>query len=411
MASPIDSAGHSNPYQPTVSGSAPRAASPRPIEHVDELLGRTLNGRYRIESKLGEGGFGAVFEATQLQMNRRVALKVLHPHMTREPTMAARFRREAQAACALRDAHTVTTYDFDQSEEGLLYLVMELVRGRSLLAELSERGALAPQRAAFLLDQVASALAEAHSLGVVHRDIKPENILIEDRASQNDYVKVVDFGIAKLLEPDSGQTMAALTAAGQIIGTLEYMSPEQLKGERVDHRTDIYSVGVMLYQMLTNALPFDGAPASVITGHIERPPRPPRQLVALVPPELETLVLRCLAKAPAQRFANMSELRSALAPLLHDAPPASTPPPTRQDASLPQSGSGSGDIPRTAIRAQAAPAAAAHFPAKPGRSPAAAPAATPAGSGGGKALGTGAWVVIILAIVFALFFVAIGLSL
>jgi len=281
------------------------------------MSGRVLNGRYRVARRIGEGGFGAVYEGVQLQMDRRVALKILHPHMTREPKLVARFRREAKAACNLRDAHTIITYDFDQTEDGILYLAMELLEGRSLLAELMRGGPLAPARAVFLVDQICSSLAEAHARGVVHRDIKPENIFLEDRASQRDYVKVLDFGIAKIMTGDSGDSpsLSGLTAAGQTLGTLEYMSPEQLAGSTLDGRSDLYSLGVMLYQMLVGRLPFSGPPTALISAHLTQTPQRPSLVRPGVPVKLDRVVMRCLEKEPAQRFPDVAALRAELAAL------------------------------------------------------------------------------------------------
>jgi len=303
--------------------AAPTPASPSgPVSQVEDLLGRVLNDRYRIDRKLGEGGFGAVFEGLHLQMGRPVAIKVLHPALTRDPKMAERFRREAQAACSLRDPHTVTTHDFDQSPEGVLYIVMELIRGRSLLAEIQQRGALTAARAVALVDQVCSALAEAHAQDIVHRDIKPENILIEDRPSHPDFVKVVDFGIAKIMHDPKGDTIAKLTAAGQIFGTLEYMAPEQLAGDAIDHRADIYALGAMLYQMLTGVPPFTGTPSQLIAAHLNADPPPPSRRRGEIPAALDAVVLRCMAKDPGARFPDVVSLRQALGQPLPGPPPA-----------------------------------------------------------------------------------------
>jgi serine/threonine-protein kinase len=284
-----------------------------PVNHVDQLVGRVLNGRYRVGKKIGAGGFGGVFEGTHLQMTRPVAIKVLNPSLSRDPKMVARFKREAQAASTLRDPHTVVIYDFDQSEEGVLYIAMELIRGRSLLEEIQRCAAIPTARALALFDQVCSALVEAHEREIVHRDIKPENILIEDRPSQPDFIKVVDFGIAKIIHDPSGDSIARLTAAGQIFGTLEYMSPEQLAGGLdVDHRADIYALGAMLYQMLTGAPPFSGTPTQLIAAHLHQDPAPPSSRLSSLSPEIDRVVLRCLAKRPDDRFPDVQALRNEL---------------------------------------------------------------------------------------------------
>ncbi|MCA9666811.1 MAG: protein kinase, partial [Myxococcales bacterium] len=294
--------------QPAVQPRIP--ATNRPL-HPDELVGRTLNDRYQVLRKIGAGGFGAVFEGLQTRTNRRVALKVLYPHMTRDPNIVARFRREAKTAASLRDAHTVITYDFDETPDGVLYIAMELVEGRSLQSELADSGGIAPLRALEIIDQMCSSLAEAHTHGIVHRDIKPENVMLEQRPGAPDYVKLLDFGIAKIMHGEGAKT-AKLTAMGQTVGTLEYMSPEQLAGEALDGRSDIYAVGVLLYQCLTGSLPFEGPPTVIIHGHMHKTPTPPSQLKPGVPPQLESLVLACLAKERDDRPSDVVALRQAL---------------------------------------------------------------------------------------------------
>jgi eukaryotic-like serine/threonine-protein kinase len=323
----------------------------------DTMVGRVLNGRYRVVRKIGQGGFGTVYEGVQLHVDRPVALKVLHPRMTGDPQLTARFRREARAACNLRDAHSIVTYDFEQTEEGILYLVMELLQGRSLQQELVAQGAIAPPRTAFLCDQVCSALAEAHARGIVHRDIKPENIFLEDRESQRDYVKVLDFGIAKIVagEPGTPGASARLTASGQTLGTLEYMSPEQLAGDDLDGRSDIYSVGIMLFQMLTGKLPFSGPPTAVIAAHIHQQPPPPSKHNPAVPPAFDALVLRCLAKDRSPRYPDMQALRADLAGLGAHPPTAA--------GSAPGAAAPAVEIPATRIAAAGEVAAAPAAPA------------------------------------------------
>ena len=179
------------PLAPPPITPAPIATGPRPTS-LDSLVGRALNNRYRVERKIGEGGFGAVFEGKQLATGRPVALKILHPHSVADATVVARFRREAEACSQLRNPHTVTIYDFDQTEDGTLYLAMELVRGESLQEIQHRDGVIEPTRALAILDQVAEALGEAHDKGIVHRDMKPENIMVE-RRGEADFVKVLDF--------------------------------------------------------------------------------------------------------------------------------------------------------------------------------------------------------------------------
>jgi len=278
-----------------------------------DLTGKTLNNRYLIEGKLGEGGFGAVYRAKQVQMGRTVALKVLHARMAKDQQVVGRFKREAQASSLLRAPHTVQVYDFDQSPEGVMYLAMEMLQGRSLHAVLHDGGAMEPVRTARVLDGIADSLGEAHGQGIVHRDIKPENIYLEPRPTP-DFVKVLDFGIAKIVSGDGlSQAGPALTAAGQTLGTLEYMSPEQLMGAQLDGRSDLYALGILAYEMLTGALPFPAkTPGEMITAHLKTTPPPPSTKKPGIPPLLDQIVLRLLEKQRDKRYANTDELRKDL---------------------------------------------------------------------------------------------------
>jgi len=225
------------PPPPAVVAAVARASVRPATQPLENLIGRTLNHRYLVEDKIGEGGFGAVFRGKQIATGREVALKILHPHNVHDETIVARFRREAEACSKLRDPHTVTTYDFDETPDGILYLAMELLRGRALHHLQKAEGPLGATRVLRILDQVAASLSEAHANGIVHRDMKPENVFIESRAGE-DHVKVLDFGIAKVMSDD--RQVPALTAVGQTLGTLEFMSPEQLRGQKLDGRSDLW---------------------------------------------------------------------------------------------------------------------------------------------------------------------------
>jgi serine/threonine-protein kinase len=305
-------------------------ARPSPIDiHTEDtarvdirsasLFGRTLNGRYVVENKIGEGGFGAVWSGRQIATGRPVALKLLHPHNTQDTTAVARFRREAEACSKLRNPHTVITYDFDETEDGVLYLAMELLRGRPLQDVQRQEGPLPPERVLRILDQVADALGEAHALGIVHRDMKPENIMVESRDGE-DLVKVLDFGIAKIVE-SSGRPALALTAVGQTLGTLEFMSPEQLRGQPLDGRSDIYALGILAYEMLTGRLPFDEGrgPSDVIQFHMQAVPPPPSSLrpELSIPRDVDAVVLKMVAKSRDERHAHAADLREHIARALH----------------------------------------------------------------------------------------------
>ncbi len=295
----------------------------RPMERLKvtgSLVGLTLNRRYEVLEKIGEGGFGTIYLAKQLPMGRDVALKVLNPYMSKDPKVVARFHREAQAACTLRDPHTVVTYDFDETEDGVLYMAMEYLRGRTLYEYLDEVERLGVVEAVHVVAQCCSSLAEAHEKGIVHRDIKPENIFLEHRGDDPFYVKVLDFGIAKIVGGDAAQS-PALTAAGQTLGTLEYMSPEQLTGKPLDGRSDIYSLGVLLFEMLTGRLPFDSDnPAVLIRGHLRETPPAPSDVApdAGIPPALDEVVSKMLAKKPDERYASALEVKQALEAALRE---------------------------------------------------------------------------------------------
>jgi hypothetical protein len=309
------------------SGPAPRPvpASPRPApaappairgpaQPLENLIGRTLNHRYLVEDKIGEGGFGAVFRGKQIATGREVALKILHPHNVHDETIVARFRREAEACSKLRDPHTVTTYDFDETPDGILYLAMELLRGRALHHLQKAEGPLQAMRVLRILDQVAASLSEAHANGIVHRDMKPENVFIESRGGE-DHVKVLDFGIAKVMSDD--RQVPALTAVGQTLGTLEFMSPEQLRGQKLDGRSDIYALGMMAYEMLTGKLPFASAktPIDIINFHMKTEAPPPSKLAdgLEIPGAVDAIIVKMVQKDREDRFADAAALRDEIA--------------------------------------------------------------------------------------------------
>jgi serine/threonine protein kinase len=296
-----------------VSGPTPSPLAREPVPvSLDSLVGRTLNNRYIVKRKIGEGGFGAVFEGTQVATERPVALKILHPQSVSDATVVARFRREAEACSKLRNPHTVIIYDFDQTEDGVLYLAMELVRGQSLQDIQRASGIIPVDRCLRILDQVAEALGEAHAKGIVHRDMKPENIMVEDREGE-DFVKVLDFGIAKIKSGDGAKDTPALTAIGQTVGTLEFMSPEQLRGKPLDGRSDIYALGMVAYEMLTGELPFKKSKSTteIIQYHLQTPPPPPSSLKpeAEIPQVVDELVQKMCAKSRDDRHASTDDLR------------------------------------------------------------------------------------------------------
>lgn len=301
--------------QPPPASNGPSAGSnvPTAVNSLEGVVGRVLNNRYEILRKIGEGGFGAVFEGRQIATGREIALKILHPHNVSDPTVVGRFKREAEACSKLRSPNIVIIYDFDQTEDGILYLAMELVRGKSLQQLQRSEGPLETARVLKILDQVAAALGEAHIKGIVHRDMKPENVMVETRDGE-DFVKVLDFGIAKIISGDAAKNAPALTAFGQTVGTLEFMSPEQLRGKALDGRSDIYGLGMMSYEMLTGVLPFQNAKSAteVIQFHLEKEPPAPSRLK----PELkihtaaDSVVMKMVAKSREDRHGDAAALRT-----------------------------------------------------------------------------------------------------
>ena len=257
----------------------------------DPLAGRIIEGKYRLEERIGVGGMGAVYRATRLLIGDTVAVKLMHADFVRDAE-AERFRREAQAAARLKHPNAVGVYDFGLTQDGTLYLVMELVEGESLRQLIKRQGVLEPAIACEIIRQVCAALDEAHRRHIVHRDIKPDNVIV-DTTGKSPRVKVLDFGVAKLRDVPT----TTLTQTGSVVGTPHYMSPEQCLGEDLDQRSDIYSAGIVLYEMLCGAVPFN-APIStaVIVQHVNQPPPPLRGKNPAVTPALERAILHALEK-------------------------------------------------------------------------------------------------------------------
>ncbi len=278
------------------------------VEELDSLLGTTLAERYRIDALLGRGGMGAVFRAHHLLLKRDVAVKVLHPELVSNEDISKRFDREAQSAARLDHPNVIPVTEFGSTETGMKYMVMQLLSGR----ELSDLmvGALEPLRAIELEIQILRGLEHAHGKGVVHRDLKPDNVFVTVDHEGEEVLKLVDFGIAKIVDEDDGETGKPLTRLGLVFGTPHYMSPEQATGSTVDHRTDIYSAGVLLYQMLAGRLPFEhDDPVSLIRMQVTVDPPP---LPDSVPPRLARVVSMMMAKSRDQRFPDARSARKAL---------------------------------------------------------------------------------------------------
>ncbi len=284
----------------------------RPNSQVqDPWIGTTFAERYRVERRLGEGGMGVVYAARQLTMDRVVALKVLSTELSGSPASRARFVREMKAASRVEHPNTVRVYDFGEGDQGQLFLAMELLDGRTLQHELHERGALDLHRVLAIGETIARALAAAHEEGVVHRDLKPENVMLLDKYGERDQVRVLDFGIARLLDADESD---AVTRTGSLLGTPLYMSPEAALGQKVDGRADLYALGLILFQMATGQLPFrDAQPLRVLYMHAHQvPPSPATLAPGRVPAALDALILRLLAKNPADRPADATSVAQAL---------------------------------------------------------------------------------------------------
>ncbi len=298
------------------------------LSATDPLVGTVISGRFRVDDLIGQGGMGKVYRARHLALDRTIVLKMLKPQLLEDPTLVGRFEREAKAASRLNHPNVIQVLDFGRLEnDGTLYIVMEHVQGKDLRLVLRDDWPLAEERLCNIMAQVCSALGEAHVNDVIHRDLKPENVMVEARRDQPDHVKVLDFGIAKILGPDvpalprQGAVRVAegdqpgLTRHDVVCGTPQYMAPEQATGSALDERCDLYAVGVILYQMTTGHLPFDGAGAmEVLTRHVNEAPVPPRQRQpdAPISEAMERLILRALEKDPAKRPQTAEQFRDEL---------------------------------------------------------------------------------------------------
>jgi len=284
------------------------------IQRVDPLVGTVLDRRYRIEFSLASGGFGAIYRARHIQSGHEVAIKVLHARFAADPGVIKRFRREGETLTALRCPHTIAAYEVGETDDGMLFIVMELLKGVTLFERFRVHGKLAWRRMAAIAGAVCESLAEAHALGIVHRDLKPTNIHLETVDGDEDFVKVLDFGIAKILQ-DSSFDRADVTLAGQMIGTLDYMSPEQMLGGVVTGKTDIYTLAIVMYENITARRPFAEAKnAGTALAALMKPP-PPLSVLVPVPSELDQIVLRCLDRDADVRY-DATQLADALKKLV-----------------------------------------------------------------------------------------------
>ena len=279
---------------------------------TDPFVGRTLDEKYCVEERLGAGGMGTVYRARHLSMNRPVAIKFLNQRLIEDEAARIRFQTEARAAVRLRHTNAVSVTDFGQTSEGWVYIVMELLEGRTLREILTRETPIETARAMSLMLQASEAVAAAHEAGIIHRDLKPSNILVTQSADQPAVVKVLDFGIATF-EHEDDEELTTLAHTNTVIGTPRYMSPEQFIGSELTPASDVYSLGVILYEMLTGMVPFSGStPAEIAEKHANNPPHSPRAIVAAIPEDIERVVLYALEKEPTNRPANAAEFRREL---------------------------------------------------------------------------------------------------
>jgi serine/threonine-protein kinase len=267
----------------------------------DPFVGKVIDGRYEIQARIGEGGMGVVYKARQTSIDRVIALKMLNQQMAQDPTWVQRFYNEAKACSRLQHPNTIRMFDFGQTTDGRLFMTMEFLDGVGLRTAL-QNGPMAPQRVVKILIQCCASLAEAHSIGIIHRDIKPDNVFLLNMAGSPDFVKLLDFSVAKLLQ--EGDRMS--TQAGVVFGTPQYMSPEQGRGMPLDARSDLYALGVLAFEMITGNVPFhDENPMTVIQMHLrsEVPPMP-----QVVPYSVQSIVRRALEKDPARRYQSAGEM-------------------------------------------------------------------------------------------------------
>jgi serine/threonine protein kinase len=294
----------------------------------DRLVGQVLAGKYRIDEKIDEGGMGCVYRATHVLMEKTVAVKVLHPALAADDKIVARFTREAKAASRISHPHAINVTDFGESENGIVYLVMEYLRGRTLKDIVRSEGPMPLARVVEIVRQVSGALEAAHAEGVVHRDLKSDNIMLEEAAGGGDWAKVLDFGIAKIQQTAQSvhETDPGLTSPNLIIGTPQYMSPEQCsQASDIDTRSDVYSFGVILYEMLAGHVPFTGdSPTAIMMKHLQEPPPSILEDRKDLPAGIGRVIARALAKRPEDRYQKAGELYDALTEAAAETPSLST---------------------------------------------------------------------------------------
>jgi serine/threonine-protein kinase len=290
--------------------------SASPLNPDDPLIGLVLAGKYAVKRRIGEGGMGLVYEGVHREIDKRVAIKVLRDDLSRRPEVVARFRQEAKSASRIGHENIVDISDFGETARGASYFVMEFLEGEDLANVLGRDVTVDPERACAILLQCCRALSATHAKGIVHRDIKPENIFLTKRDGKDDFVKIVDFGIAKMSDIETdGAPGRKLTKTGMIFGTPEYMSPEQAAGRELDHRVDVYALGIILYECVAGRVPFEGDTfMGILTQHLfaELPPIREINPAATISRELELVIRKALAKEPDERYQDTEELADAI---------------------------------------------------------------------------------------------------
>jgi hypothetical protein len=342
-----------------------------------DLLGSIVAERYHILKKLGEGGMGTVYLAEHVKMGRKAALKVMNPGMNSDPDAIARFNREAANASRLNHPNVCGIYDFGETPEGLIYLAMEFIEGESLTSLIEKTGFLSAPRAASIIHQAADALAVAHDYGIVHRDLKPDNIMITRSRDGNDMVKVVDFGIAKASSSDAQK----VTKTGLVVGTPEYMSPEQLAGDKLDGRSDIYSLGLVAFNCLTGTLPFqsDSAQEAMIMRLTDQPKTLAEMKPDIAwPPALQAVMDKVLSRDAGLRYQNSAEFGRDIAKAVENMPAAVAAAAGTMVMGAPASAAPAAEVPKTRMAARSNATAKIEIPAAASAPVAAATSAVPA---------------------------------
>jgi serine/threonine-protein kinase len=292
------------------------------VAKPDPYVGKEiLAGQFKVLERIGAGGMGSVYKAHQPSMDRLVAVKILHSKFTSRKDLASRFRREARAMSHLTHPNTAKVFLFGQLEDNACYIVMEHLEGRNLGQLVRQDGAMPASRAIAVLIQACGALEEAHQKGIIHRDLKPENIFLCKQGGIDDYVKVLDFGLAKVTEREIAPGSLILTQEGMVFGTPEFMSPEQAQGKALDPRSDVYSLAVILYELVTTKLPFEArSPMEFITLHVQATPIPvsERAPELTFPPGFDEVIMKAMAKNPDDRYQSAAEFAGALGALVAD---------------------------------------------------------------------------------------------